>query len=112
MNEGPINSPSVGVRMDKWTYIIIVDGDDALAHKDILEHILYIAQKGNLDLTEFNAAFFKRKEFKTVVNAYSRINLTNIVYQPELRIKLFIISNNEGIRAVQNRYIYAKIIRN
>ena len=112
MNEGPIKSRSDGVRMAKGTYITIVDGDDALAHKDILEHSLYIAQKGNLDVTEFSAAYFKRKEFKTVVNAYSRINLTNIVYQPELRTKFFIISDNEGIRAVQSRCIYAKIVKN
>ncbi len=44
----------------KGTYITISDGDDALAHKDILEHSLYIAQKGNLDVTEFSAAYFKK----------------------------------------------------
>ena len=47
-----------------------------------------------------------------MINAYSRINVINIVYQPELRTKFFIITNNEGIRAVQSRCIHAKIIRN
>ena len=111
-NEGPIKSRSDGVRMAKGTYITIIDGDDAFTHKDIFEHSLYIAQKGNLDVTEFSAGYFKRKEFKTVVNAYSRINLTNIVYQPELRTKFFLITDNEAIRAVQSRCIYAKIIKN
>ena len=112
MNEGPIKSRADGVRLAKGTYINIVDGDDALAHKDILKHALYIAQKGNLDIIEFQAASFKRKEFRTVVNAYSMINLTYIVYQPELKKKFFIISDNEGIRAVQSRCIYAKLVKN
>ena len=103
MNEGPIKSRADGVRLAKGTYVIIVDGDDAFAHKDILKHALYIAQKGNLDITEFEAASFKRQQFRTVVNAYSMINLSNIVYQPELKTKFFIISDNEGIRAVQSR---------
>ena len=112
MNEGPIKSRADGVRLAKGTYINIVDGDDALAHKDILKHALYVAQKGNLDIIEFQAASFKRKEFRTVVNAYSMINLTYIVYQPELKKKFFIISDNEGIRAVQSRCIYAKLVKN
>ena len=111
-NEGSIKSRADGVRVAKGTYITIVDGDDALAHKDILKHGLYVAQKGNLDLTEFQAASFKKQKFRTVVNAYSSINLTNIVYQPELKTKFFIISDNEGIRAVQSRCIYAKIVKN
>ena len=112
MNEGPIKSRADGVRFAKGTYVIIVDGDDAFAHKDILKHALYIAQKGNLDITEFEAASFKRQQFRTVVNAYSMINLSNIVYQPELKTKFFIISDNEGIRAVQSRCIYAKLVKN
>ena len=46
-----------------------------------------------------------------MVNDYSLINLTNIVYQPELRTKFFIISDNEGVRAVQSRCIYAKLVK-
>ena len=111
MNEGSIKSRADGVRLAKGKYITIVDGDDALAHKDILNHSLYIAEKGNIDNVEFQAASFRKGQFRTVVNAYSMINLTNIVYQPELRTKFFIISDNEGVRAVQSRCIYAKLVK-
>ena len=112
MNGGSIKSRSDGVRMAKGKYITLIDGDDALAHKNILNHSLYVAQKGNIDVVEFQAASFRNRKFKTVVNAYSGINLTSIIYQPELRTKFFIISDNEGIRAVQSRCIYAKLIKN
>jgi glycosyltransferase involved in cell wall biosynthesis len=111
MNEGSIKSRADGVRLAKGKYITIVDGDDALAHRDILNHSLYIAQKGNIDVIEFQAASFRNRQFRTVVNAYSMINLTNIVYPPELRRKFFVITDNEGIRAVQSRCIYAKLVR-
>ena len=90
MNEGKIKSRANGVRLAKGTYIIIVDGDDSLAHKDILKHSLYITRKGNLDITEFQEGYFKSQQFRTVANAYSMINLTNIIYQPELKTKFFI----------------------
>ena len=112
MNGGSIKSRADGVRAAKGKYITIIDGDDALAHKDILNHSFYVAEKGNLDVIEFKAAYFKNREFRTVVNSYSKINLTNVIYQPELRTKFFIISDNEGIRAVQNRCIYAKLVKN
>ena len=112
MNEGSIKSRTDGVRLAKGKYITIIDGDDALAHKDILNHSLYIAQKGDIDVIEFKAASFKKRKYRTVVNSYPKINLTNIIYPPELRKKFFIITKNEGIRAVQSRCIYAKLIRN
>ena len=112
MNGGSIKSRADGVRLAKGKYITIVDGDDALAHKDILKDSLYLAEKGDLDVVEFQAGSFKNSKFITIVNAYSMINLTNIVYQPELRTKFFVISDNEGVRAVQSRCIYAKLIKN
>ena len=112
MNEGPIKTRSDGVRFAKGTYVTIIDGDDAFAHKDILEHSLYIAQKGNLDVTEFQEANFKRKKFLKVVNEYPLTNLTNIVYQPELRTKFFVISDDDGVRAVQSRSIGGKVVKN
>ena len=110
-NEGSIKSRADGVRLAKGKYITIVDGDDALAHRNILNHSLYIAEKGSIDNVEFQAASFKNRQFRTVVNAYSMINLSNIVYQPELRTKFFVISDNEGVRAVQSRCIYAKLVK-
>ena len=112
MNGGSIKSRADGVRAAKGKYITIIDGDDALAHKDILNHSFYVAEKGNIDVIEFQAASFKNKKFRAVVNNYSKINLTNIIYQPELKTKFFIISDNEGIRAVQSRCIYAKLVKN
>ena len=112
MNEGPIKTRSDGVRFAKGTYVTIIDGDDAFIHKDILEHSLYIAQKGNLDITEFQEANFKRQKMLTIVNSYPLTNLTNIVYQPELRTKFFVISDNDGVRAVQSRSVCGKIVKN
>ena len=112
MNGGSIKSRADGVRAAKGKYITIIDGDDALAHKDILNHSFYVAEKGNIDVIEFQAASFKNKKFRAVVNNYSKINLTNIIYQPELKTKFFIISDNEGIRAIQSRCIYAKLVKN
>ena len=112
MNEGPIKTRSDGVRFAKGTYVTIIDGDDAFIHKDILEHSLYIAQKGNLDITEFQEANFKGQKMLTIVNSYPLTNLTNIVYQPELRTKFFVISDDDGVRAVQSRAIYGKIVKN
>ena len=112
MNEGKIKSRANGVRFAKGFYITIIDGDDALAHKDILKHAIYIAKKGNLDITEFEEAIFDKQKFRIVGNTYSMINLTNIIYQPELKTKFFIISDNEGIRAIQSRSICAKLVKN
>ena len=39
-------------------------------------------------------------------------NLTNIVDQPELRNKFFVISDDDGIRAIQSRSICGKIVKN
>ena len=112
MNEGKIKSRTDGVRLAKGTYITIIDGDDSFAHEDILKHALFIAQKGNLDVVEFQEAYIINKQFKLVSNDYTLLNLTNIVFQPELSTKFFIISDNEGIRAIQSRSICAKLIKN
>ena len=112
-NEGTIKSRTDGVRQAKGKYISIIDGDDTLIHKDVFYNSLYIANLGNLDVVEFKASYYRNRKFKEVVNSYSLINLTDIVYQPELRTKFFIITdNNDGIRAVQNRNIWGKLIRN
>ena len=111
-NWGPIKSRTDGVRLAKGEYITIMDGDDAFIHKDILYNSLYIAKMGNIDVVEFKASYYKNGKFKEVVNSYSLINITGIIYQPELRTKFFIISDNDAIRAVQSRSIWAKLIRN
>ena len=40
-NEGTIKSRNDGIRKAKGKYITIVDGDDALIHKDILKNYSY-----------------------------------------------------------------------
>ena len=111
-NEGKIKSRSDGIRLAKGTFITIIDGDDALIHRDTLYNSLYIAKLGNLDIVEFKISYYINGEFKTIVNNYDNINITGIVYQPELRSKFFIISEDDSIRAIQNRCICAKLIRN
>ena len=111
-NEGVMKTKSEGIIKAKGEYITLIDGYDSFAHKDILKHSLYIAQLANLDIVEFQIGDFSDKRLKSIVNDYSMINLTNIIYQPELSTKFFVISDNEGIRGIQNRYIYSKIIKN
>lgn len=111
-NEGPIKSRTDGIKAAKGKYISIIDGDDSLIHKDVFYNSLYIANLGNLDVVEFKSSYYKNRKFKEVVNSYSLLNISGIVYQPELRTKFFIISDNDGIRAIQGRAIWAKLIRN
>ena len=111
-NEGVMKTKSEGIIKAKGEYITLIDGYDSFAHKDILKHSLYIAQLANLDIVEFQIGSFSDKRLKSIINDYSMVNLTNIIYQPELSTKFFVISDNEGIRGIQNRYIYSKIIKN
>ena len=110
-NEGVMKTKSEEIIKAKGEYIILIDGYDSFAHKDILKHSLYIAQLANLDIVEFQIGDFSDKRLKSIVNDYSMINLTNIIYQPEISTKFFVISENEGIKGIQNRYIYSKIIK-
>jgi len=111
MNEGKIKTRSDGIKLAKGKFITIIDGDDAFAHKDIFNHSLYIIQKEKIDIIEFQAASFKNQKFISIVNSYPLTNLTNIVYQPELRTKFFVIINDDKVRAIQSRSIWAKIIK-
>lgn len=112
MNEGKIKTRSDGVKIAKGTYITVIDGDDSFAHENILKNSLYAAKNGNLDIIEFQEGYFKKKKYRGIANLYPFSNLTNIVYQPELKTKFFVISNNDKIRAVQSRSVCAKIIKN
>ena len=111
MNEGKIKTRSDGIKLAKGKFITIIDGDDAFAHKDILNHSLYFVQKEKIDIIEFQEASFKNKKFISIVNAYPLTNLTNIVYQPDLKTKFFEIINDDKVRAIQSRSICAKIVK-
>ena len=110
-NQGKIKSRSDGIRIAKGKYITLLDGDDALIHKDILKNSLYISNLGNLDVVEFKIIYFRGGEMKFCCNKYP-IEVNNIIYQPELRTKFFFFDNTFRYRAIQNRSICAKIIKN
>ena len=108
-NEGAIKSRTDGIRIATGEYITIIDGDDALIHKDILKNCLYIAKKLNIDVVEFRAGEYKNEKFKGIVYyyEYNSINLEKIIYQPELR-KIFFCKEGTLI----NRAIWGKFIQN
>ena len=108
-NEGEIKSRSDGIRISKGKYITIVDGDDALIHKDILKNSLYIAEKAKLDVVEFPAGIFINGKFQELVNNYNDINISYIIYQPELKTKFYYKRNKRYY--IQNRVIWSKIIK-
>ena len=112
-NEGKMKSRSDGVRKAKGKYITIIDGDDALIHKDILKNCLYIAQKSNIDVLEFRAGQYINEKFKEIVYNYDYelINVENIIYQPELRVKFF-SKNGKNKYSLINRVIWGKFIKN
>ena len=111
-NEGKIKSRTDGIKISKGKYILIIDGDDALIHKNILTNSLYIANLADLDVVEYKASYYRKGEFKGNVNNYKYINITDIVYQPELRTKFFYTKDNVSIRGIQNRSIWGKLIKN
>jgi glycosyltransferase involved in cell wall biosynthesis len=111
VNQGKIKSRSDGVRIANGKYITFLDGDDGLIHKDILNHTLYIANLGNLDVVEFKIMAFSGRSRKQLLNKYI-IENNDILYQPKLRTKFFLFTNDPRYRAFQNRNICGKIIKN
>ena len=94
-NEGEIKSRTDGIRKAKGKYITIVDGDDALIHKDILKNSFFIAQKANLDVVEFKAIGHKWGRANHIIYKYNETEFSDIIYQPELRTK-FINKNGNN----------------
>ena len=109
-NDSPMKSRSDGIRKASGKYITIMDGDDAFLHKDILKNSLYIANKGNIDVIEFNHAMYNEGHFEQVAQFFYKLNLTNIIYQPELR-NIFIDINNNFPDDFKNRAIWSKLVR-
>jgi len=107
-NKGKIKSRSDGIKIAKGKFITILDGDDALIHKDILKNSLYIASLGNLDVVEFKMMTFIRGKLNKWENQYN-MSTYNIIYQPELRTKFFSLT---PYIILENRSICAKIIKN
>ena len=112
-NEGEIKSRTDGIRKAKGKYITIVDGDDALIHKDILKNCLFIAEKGKFDALEFPAGLYGGGKMWMKVYDYNKnikINVDNIIYQPELKTK-FVVTNDNINYVISNRLIWGKFIK-
>ena len=111
-NEGKIKTRTDGIKIAKGKYITIIDGDDALIHKNILFNSLYISNLADLDIIEFKIAYYYKGILREILNNYYEINITNIVYQPELRTKFFYLKENDSIRGILSRSICFKLIKN
>ena len=110
-NEGKIKSRTDGIRMAKGKYIAMIDGDDALIHKDILKNSLYIAQKGNLDAVQYLIYVYKREKFHEVVTEFNFTNNSYIITQPELKDKYF--GRFYHLKhLLRNRNICSKFVKN
>ena len=93
-------------------FITIIDGDDSFIHKNILFNSLYISKIGNLDIVEFRCSVFQNGIYRGNLYDYESFNITNIIYQPELRTKFFYIKENDAMRGILCRNICVKLIRN
>ena len=112
-NEGVIKSRTDGIRNATGKYITIIDGDDALIHKDILKNCFYITQKLNIDVVEFRLGEYKNEKFNGIIYDYNPINVEKIIYQPELRLKFFLKKGKyKYAYTLINRSICGKFIRN
>ena len=111
-NEGEMKSRVDGIRKAKGKYITIVDGDDALIHKDILKNSLFIIQKGKLDVVEFHGIEYRNGSYFQKIYDYHKYNISNIIYQPELRTKFLIKINHKKDYVLLNRAIWGKLIKN
>ena len=113
-NYGKIKTRSEAVKIAKGKYILIIDGDDGLATRDILYNCLTIGNIGNLDVIEFKWAYFINRNFKRIENNLEPIeNLyRKIIYQPELKYKFIKITEKEKLWNYLNRSICSKLIKN
>ena len=108
-NEGTIKTRADGIKKAKGKYITFIDGDDAFIHKDILNNSLYIIERANLDIVEFQLGEYKNGKLNRILKNYPQLNLTYIIHQPELKTK-FILTNKNFPEDFLNRAIFGKLI--
>ena len=113
-NDGKIKSRSDGVKLAKGKYITIIDGDDALSHKDILYNCFTIASFSDIDVVEFRHAYFQNKNCISLYDNLENIkSLKNrIIYQPELTFKFVDFTTSDSKFGMVNRNIVSKLIKN
>ena len=113
-NDGKIKSRSDAVRIAKGKYITIIDGDDSLSNENILFNCYNIANLADLDVVEFNYAFYKRKKFRGLNANYKNIKglYHRVIYQPELSFKFIDLEEKDSVAGFANRNIVAKLIKN
>ena len=109
INEGIMITRNEAIRRAKGKYIIVLDADDTLLHKDILNYSLTVATMANLDVVEFYSAVYSDNVLK---GYYHFHGLLPIVYQPELKNKFIIFKEEESFRAIKCRTLWGKIVRN
>ena len=109
VNEGIMISRNEAIRRAKGKYITVLDADDTLLHKDILNYSLTVANMADLDIVESYTAVYSKNEIK---GYYHFHGVLPIVYQPELKNKFIIFKDDESFRAIKCRTLWSKIIRN
>ena len=106
-----MKSRTDGIKRAKGKFLTMVDGDDALIHKDILKNSLFIIQKAKLDVVQFPGALMSGGKSRQVVYYYPKQNVSNIIYQPELRTKFVEKIKHENNFLIVNRLIWGKLIK-
>ena len=102
-----MKSRVVGIKIAKGKYITIMDGDDALIHKDILKNSFFIAQKAKLMQNSKVYYLIKEKGQKQYMIIVKKMFLILYISQPELKYKIININS-----IFENRVIWVKLIKN
>lgn len=98
------------LKIAKGKYITIVDGKDALSHKDILKNSLNITNIKNIDIVEFLGQIYENNQKQIAVHNH---NVNGIIYQPEITTKFFEVNEEiENVRPINCRSAWGKLIKN
>ena len=108
--EGTMKNRIDGIRIAKGKYITVLDGDDALIHKDILKNALAIANLGNIDIVEFHGYKYSKSKLRGKVHTHK---INGIIRQPKLKYWSFLVKENNGFWSpLVCRTIWGKLIKN